>query len=260
MIPLVAEHVSLGYCDDNLIVHDVSLTLHAGEVVVMLGANGSGKTTLLRGLNGSLKLTAGRVSIMGHPVESLSAKQIARHIAVVPPSPPPSVPFNVLQVVMLGRYPHADLWARPSDDDMCLCERSLQQVDMWPHRDRPYGELSGGERQRVIIARALAEDAPILLMDEPNSHLDLPHQLMLYRLIRKLADEGRAVFMICHDVIIAPTFADRVAIMEGGRIVAIRRPIDIVTSDAYRSLTTERLTVGYRDSGAIELHMSNANQ
>ena len=151
---------------------------------------------------------------------AMAPREIARHIAVVPQDTPTDVPFTVRQMIMLGRYAHWDTWGQEIADDRCVIQRCLERMDITSLAGRLFSELSGGERQRVILARALAQQGTVLLLDEPTSHLDIAHQLEFYRMVRELATEGQAVLMVCHDIFVAPMFVDVAILMVDGNLLS----------------------------------------
>jgi iron complex transport system ATP-binding protein len=212
------------------VLNHVSLEVVPGQVTALFGPNGCGKSTLLRCMNGSLRPQTGRVLLDGQPIAGLMHRQIARRIAVVPQDTPADVPFTVEQMVSLGRYASWGLWDQESENDRRAVADSLARVGIGHLAGRFFNELSGGERQRVVIARALAQDGQVVLLDEPAAHLDIAHQLELYRLVQSLAAEGRAVLMVCHDLLIAPMFVDVAVLMAAGRIIASGSPRESLNS------------------------------
>jgi len=225
---LRAENLVFGYRDQPPVLCGVTLEIRPGRVTALFGPNGCGKSTLLRCLNGSLKPRSGRVLLGSRPVDALTASEIARRVAVVPQETPADVPFTVRQMVMLGRYAHLDLCGEESDEDRAIVDASLSSVNASDLGDRFFGQLSGGERQRVILARALAQRGEVLLLDEPASHLDISYQLELYRLVRGLASKGMAVLMVCHDILLAPLFADECVLMKAGSVTASGKAADVL--------------------------------
>ena len=215
---LRADQIGFAYRPGCPVLEDVSVEVQAGKVTALFGPNGCGKSTLLRCLNASLRPQKGRVMVDGRDAAGMTPRQLARQMAVVPQDTAIDVPFTASQMVMLGRYAHWGLWGQESPEDRRIVVESLTRAGVPDLADRPFAELSGGERQRVIIARALAQQGQVLLLDEPTSHLDISHQLDLYRLIRDLAAEGQAVLMVCHDIFLAPMFVNTAILMSGGRI------------------------------------------
>jgi len=226
---LRAEQVDFAYRPGRPVLKDVTVEVRAGKVTALFGPNGCGKSTLLRCLNASLRPQEGRIVVNGRDAIGLTPRQLARQVAVVPQDTPVDVPFTASQMVMLGRYAHWGLWGQESPEDRRMVAESLARAGAGDLADRFFAELSGGERQRVIIARALAQQGQVLLLDEPTSHLDISHQLDLYRLVRSLAHEGQAVLMVCHDIFLAPMFVDTAILMSSGRIHSTGPVAEVLT-------------------------------
>ena len=201
------------------IVRDASLTLNAGELVALVGPNGAGKTTLMRALAGLIPAD-GTIALDGRPLSSLKVRERARAIAYLPQGHVFHWPMSVASIVMLGRAPHADRFSAVTPDDRSAVERALAMTETEAFADRAVTTLSGGERARVALARALATQAPVLLADEPTAALDPRHQLTVMELLRQAARGGGAVLAIMHDLTLAARFADRIAVMDRGAIVA----------------------------------------
>ena len=214
---------------DFIALRDVSLSLASGEVLGLVGPNGSGKTTFIRAITGVVKPTAGTVRIGAVDVSSLSQRELARQMAVVPqdPSLPPA--FAALECVLMGRTPHLRLLQNESSHDLEAVRRAMVATDTWRFADRLFGELSGGERQRVIVARALAQETPILLLDEPTAHLDIGHQASVLRLVRDSArNDGKAVLAVVHDLTLAAQYCDRLVMLRGGSLAAEGSPTEVL--------------------------------
>ncbi len=206
----------------------VSLSVEAGEILAVLGPNGAGKTTLIKTISGVLEPISGTVRLPGGAVPDARAR--ARRVAVVPQGGYLPRAFTVRQTVLLGRTPHLGWLGRPDPADHAAVEAALAETELDGLQDRIVGELSGGEQQRVLLARALAQDAPLLLLDEPTAHLDLRHQSGILRLVRRLAREkGLAVLVVMHDLNQAARFADRVALLVDGEFVAAGLPSHVLT-------------------------------
>ncbi len=233
---LKIHNLSASY-HEHRVLHDVSFEVKNGEVLALIGPNGAGKSTIIRAASGVIAST-GNIRTNGDDFHSLTPIQRARYIAVVPQaiSLPPA--FTVWETVLMGRTPYLGFLGHASSLDEELARRSLERVNALSLIDRRVGELSGGEAQRVLLARALCQSTPILLLDEPTAHLDLQYQVSLLELIRELAHkENLAVLVALHDLNLAAHFADRVALLVGGHLKAIGSPREVLTSqlisDAY---------------------------
>lgn len=230
---LRVENISFGYYEGHPVLRGLSLEILPGQVTGLFGPNGCGKSTLLRCLNNSLCPQAGCVRYDGQRLDELSPRAIAGRIAVVPQETPAHAPFLVRQMVMLARFARWNCWGQESPEDHRAVQASLARVGALELADRHFDELSGGERQRVIIARALAQETRVLLLDEPASHLDIAHQLEVFRLARALAGEGYTVLMVCHDLVVAPMFVDVAVLLRAGAVFAegavsrVLRPVNL---------------------------------
>ena len=219
MTALVARSVAAGY-GIRAVLRDVDLTLEPGRLTALVGPNGAGKSTLLRALAGLIRPTAGAVTLDGVDVTTISRASLASRIAVVPQTFDTLFPFTVREIVALGRTARLGLFARPTPGDAAAVERAIAAQDLASLVDRRLDALSGGERQRVVLAMALAQEADVLLLDEPTAHLDPAHQVGTVRRAAALARErGLIVLAVLHDLNLA-TLADRAIVLDRGRIVA----------------------------------------
>lgn len=230
--PLLAlDRVSFAY-GDRRAVEGVSIALRPGRVLGLLGPNGSGKSTLLRLAAGLLRPDAGSVRLDGDDLAALDRRAIALRIAVVPQGAALPEGFTGWDVALAGRTPHLRPLAQPGRRDEAVARRALELTDALPLAHRRAGELSGGERQRLLLARALAQEPDALLLDEPTTHLDLPHQVALLALVRRFAvQEGLAVLGIFHDLNLAAEYCDELALLRGGRLVALGPPAEVLTAE-----------------------------
>jgi len=204
---------------DTPVVRGASVTLHAGALVALVGPNGAGKTTFIRALAGLLPAD-GEIMIGERQLGIMGTRERARAVAYLPQGHVFHWPMQAAAVVALGRHPHTDPFATPSPQDRAAVSRAMQRTATEAFADRRVTTLSGGERARIALARALATEAPVLLADEPTASLDPRHQLVVMELLRSAARDGGAVLAILHDLTLAARFADRVLVMDGGRIVA----------------------------------------
>jgi ABC-type cobalamin/Fe3+-siderophores transport system ATPase subunit len=228
---LQAESIRVRY-GDRPVLTDISFQVASGTILGVIGPNGAGKTTLVRALSGVIPLTAGRILAQGKDVAALSPVERARLIAVVPQarSLPPS--FTGWQMVLLGRTPHLNWLGHVSAKDERCVQQALERAQALDLAGRLLGELSGGEQQRLLLARALAQDAPILLLDEPTTHLDLQHQIGLLDKVSELArSEGLAVVVALHDLNLVSRYADQVALLVEGSLRAMGTPEEILQPD-----------------------------
>jgi iron complex transport system ATP-binding protein len=222
---------------DRQILHDIQLEVKSGEIVVLLGPNGAGKSTLIRSVSGVIPIRKGNIFVDQKDVTSLSTMERARHISVVPQavSIPPA--FNVWETVLLGRTPYLNFLGQTSAKDEAIARQALEQVDVLHLIEKRMNEISGGEQQRVLLARTLAQDTPILLMDEPTTHLDISHQVDLLKLITKQAREKNLTVLIAlHDLNLASMFADRIAIVQNGLLCVAGTPQETLTSKIINSV------------------------
>ena len=228
---ITADHISISY-SGHRVLNDVSFELRAGEIIALLGSNGAGKTTLVRALNRTGPLSAGEIAIEGKSIENFSRREIAKWIAVVAQENETKFPVTVLEFVLAGRFVHGGAFGWEEEEDVTLARRALQECDLADLAGRLMNELSGGERQRVVLARALATGAKVLLLDEPTANLDLAHQAMMFRLVRERCRErGASAIVITHDLNLAAEFATRILLLKEGRLFALGEPEDVLTAE-----------------------------
>ncbi|RAJ46902.1 iron complex transport system ATP-binding protein [Kitasatospora sp. SolWspMP-SS2h] len=208
---------------------DVDLAVRAGEILALLGPNGAGKSTLLSVLAGDQRPARGEVRIDGRPLAGYRPAELARRRALLPQTHEVSFPFPAVEVVRMGRAP----WAgrRTADQDERAVARAMAATDCAHLAERPFTALSGGERARVALARVLAQDTALLLLDEPTAALDLRHQELVLRVARERADAGHGVVVVLHDLTLAAAHADRIALLDAGRTVAVGPTAEILDAD-----------------------------
>ena len=221
--------VRYGECE---VLHDVSLTLKEGRIIVLLGANGAGKTTLIKALNGTLPVSSGAISLGGRPLADLSRREVGRNIGVVAQENETRFPVTVLEFVLSGRFVHGNAFGWESDEDIKFAQSALADCDLAWFETRLMNHLSGGERQRVVLARALATGAKVLLLDEPTANLDLAHQAMMFRLVReRCLQSNYSTIVITHDLNLASEFAHEIVMLDHGRIAASGSPREVLTAE-----------------------------
>ena len=239
---LKAHRVSYAV-DGKLLVNKVEVDLHPGGLLAVVGPNGAGKSTLCGILAGDLLPTEGEVEVCGHDVRKTKPAALARLRSMLSQHTPIRFPFTVREVVMMGRYPHVSRWRSPTEADFALADEAMRSTQVLHLADRVYPTLSGGEQRRVSLSRVLAQDAPVVLLDEPTNALDIAHQQLVMALCRRLADDGRAVLAVLHDLNLAGAYADRVMVMAEGRVVAIGAPQEVLCPDLLSEVFGQRVMV-----------------
>lgn len=232
---LEAREITAGYGAED-VVRSVRIALEGGEFVGLIGPNGCGKSTLLRVLSRTLTPRQGEVWLDGKALTQWTMQEIARRIAFVPQQEPAAFDFTVRDIVLMGRHPHKARLESLNAEDYALAARALADADILALADRPVTQLSGGEHRRVLLARALAQQTPLMLLDEPTAHLDITHQVELLTLVRRLSRErSLGALAALHDLSQAAEFCDRLALMRGGRLLAEGTPDAVLTPDNLRA-------------------------
>ncbi|MEE4805359.1 Fe(3+) dicitrate ABC transporter ATP-binding protein FecE [Pseudomonas alliivorans] len=227
---LQAQQLDIGY-GATRIVQDLSFSPPPGKVTALIGPNGCGKSTLLKAFARILTPQSGSLSLDGKAYRDLSARDLARKVAFLPQVLPIPEGVSVRQLVAYGRSPHNSLWGRLSGADQHSVEQALQRMELETLAHRPLSDLSGGQRQRAWLAMILAQDAAIVLLDEPTTYLDISHQVELLDLMRALSVEGKTVITVLHDINQACRYADHLAVMQAGRLVASGAPGDVLNAE-----------------------------
>ena len=229
--PLKATGIGFSY-GQRTILHDVDLEAATGEAVGIVGPNGSGKTTLLRIVGGSLTPGRGDVYVRGERLPSLRPRDRARLVAMVQQSPAVPPGFSALEVVLMGRNPYLGLLQWEGQRDLDVCQEVMELTETWEYAARPVSTLSGGELQRVFIARALAQQTPVLILDEPTSHLDISYQTAIMDMIERIRRKtGITVLAAMHDLSLAAQYCSRIVALHQGTIVASGEPSEVLTVD-----------------------------
>jgi len=229
---LEALGLSFAYRPGAPVLAGLDLAARPGRLRFRLGRNGSGKTTLLRCLLGRLAPSGGQIRLMGIPLSGRRPRERARLLAYVPQQPQSAFAFTVRELVLMGRHAHTGALGLAGPADLEAAERALEAAGLSRLAERTLEELSGGEAQCAMIARALAQEPRVLLLDEPASHLDLAHQVRVHRLLRELAAErGVALVCVSHDINLAARFADELCFLQGGRVAASGAPADVLRKE-----------------------------
>lgn len=264
MTTLTLENVHYRYPhSDRDALAGVSLTIGAGEFHAVLGPNGSGKTTLVRLALGAVVPDAGTALLDGRPAHGWPRNAMARVVGVVPQREDNLFPQRVRETVLLGRYPHLSAWGKERPEDEAAVDRALAACDVAPLADRWLWTLSGGEYQRVRIARALAQEPRLLVLDEPAISLDLRHEMALFELVRGLVDRGGlGVLMITHHVNLAARYADAILLLAAGRPAGVGAPNAVLTREAVERVFGWPVTIASQDGRPqmIPLRQSQESQ
>lgn len=247
------ENVGFSYDGKRNVLEDVSFQLDAGDILCLLGSNGTGKTTLLRCILGFHRPQRGSIRIDGIELTRVHKAQRARHMAYVPQSSSLAFPYTVKEVVLMGRVSHLRLGGRPRAADHRIADEALERLQIQNLANRRFPELSGGERQMVLVARALAQQAEVLIMDEPTSNLDYHNQVRILAAIKHLATQGIGILMTSHYPDHAFLACSKVALMGHGRILAVGDPDTVVTSESLTDLYDTPVVVARAESGALKI-------
>ena len=235
------------------VLQDVSFTAEKGQFLSVLGPNGAGKSTLFRCILGLLPGYSGRVLVNGYDRRELSVRETARQIAYIPQSSRCVFHYSVLDIVLMGRTNHAAPFRVPGKRDTQACLQALDKIGIGHLKDSCFHKLSGGEQQLVLIARALAQDAPILMLDEPTANLDFGNQLLVLQQAKKLAREGYTVIQTTHHPEQCYLFSDRILALKDGRVVADGKPADVLTGEMMKTLYNADVDVVslYKDAARV---------
>ena len=221
--------------EGNTLLNGVDLQADRGQLVGLIGPNGAGKTTLLRTISGILRYRQGSIHLEGSDLRSLSPKDAAATLALVPQIAPYTYGFTSMELVLMGRYPHLGRFQIEGREDDRIAREAMRLTETEQFADRTLDTLSGGERQRVFVARALAQQPRILLMDEPTANLDVLHQLKVLDLVRQLVDDGLTAVAAIHDLNMAARYCDKLVLLSGGQVLAEGSPSEVLTPETIES-------------------------
>ena len=242
--------------DGKILLHGVDLCASEGQLVGLIGPNGAGKSTLLRTISGALGHRDGVVRLEGTNIKSLSSREVATGLALVPQIAPYTHGFTAVELVLMGRYPHLGRFQIEGSKDEGIARDAMRLTETESFTDRTLDTLSGGERQRVFVARALAQQPRILLLDEPTSNLDVLHQLKVLDLVRELVDDGLTAVAAIHDLNLAARYCDRLVLLQDGRVLAEGPPVEVLTPETIETAFGVKSAV-YRDpvTGALAVSL-----
>ncbi|MBU2617904.1 MAG: ABC transporter ATP-binding protein, partial [Euryarchaeota archaeon] len=231
LVTLKIDNIACRY-ESTPVLEDIELSASGGDFIGVIGPNASGKSTLLRSISRVLRPHMGTVLLNEKDVYALPSKEVARNLAVVPQNSPISFAFTALEIVLMGRTPHLGRFEIESAKDLAIAKRAMELTNTWHLYERPITELSGGERQRVILARALAQEAKVLLLDEPTTHLDINHQIEILNLIKRLnKEEKMIVIAVFHDLNLAALYCDLLVLIHRRKIFSLGSPKKVLTAE-----------------------------
>lgn len=227
---LIADNVSVNI-GGRVIVQNCSFQVGRGEFVGIIGPNGAGKSTLLKGLRGILPLVSGQVSVFGHPIHGLGDKNAARLVAYMQQEINVGFGFTALEVVLTGRYSYLKWWQNETEHDRYIARKYMAFTGVEALADKPLNRVSGGERQRILLAKVLAQETPLIFLDEPTASLDLVYQEEIFRYCQEICQNGKSVLIVAHDIRLAAKFCSRLILLAEGKIAADGIPSDVITPE-----------------------------
>ncbi len=234
---LSLQNISFSYDDKTPTLRRIDIDVRSGEFLSIVGPNGSGKSTLLKCASRVLRPQEGVIMLDGSAIDRIARPDIARKIGVVPQEAVMLFPFTALEIVLMGRSPYRQGLGFETEKDFEVADAMMSLTDVQHLKHKPITALSGGERQRVYIARALAQRPKILLLDEPNAHLDIAHQVEIFTILKRLNEsEGLTVVSVSHDLNLAAMFSDRIAMFQRGSLYAVGTPQEVLTADSIQEV------------------------
>ena len=258
-LALVAEKLTVLF-GQHRVLKDITLTIGMGEFVGIIGPNGAGKSTLLRSLGGLERLASGQVFIQGEPLAGMSAKKAARQIAFMQQEVNVGFGFTALELVLAGRYPHLQWWQNESDEDRRIAKHYMAFTGVAALAERPVNQVSGGERQRIMLAKVLAQETPIVFLDEPTASLDLTYQEEIFRYCRIMCEkQNKTTLIIAHDIRLAAKFCSRLVLLAGGNIIADGAPETVITEgNLAKAYGLHAAVFTNRVTGNLDIHTYEA--
>ncbi len=231
MYALEVKNLSFSYNEDKVL-EDINFKVEDGEFISVIGPNGSGKSTLLKLINNLYKPKSGNVLIYDKDVSGYKAKDLAKRIAMVPQDTNIEYEFPVEDIVLMGRHPYISRFQKEDDEDYAIVNEALKLTNTSYLKGRNINRISGGERQRVLIAKAIAQNPDLILLDEPTSHLDINYQMEIFKLLKKLNENKKTtIILVVHDINLASRYSDRVILLKGGKVLGIGKPSEVINND-----------------------------
>lgn len=250
---LELKNLCLGY-GAKTIIKNVNAKISQGELVGIIGCNGAGKSTFLKSLRGLLPLQSGQVLYYGKDLHSYTDREMALQVAYLQQQVSLSFGYSCLEVVLTGRYPHKKWWQEENGKDKELALACLEYTGTLDLADRPFNELSGGQKQRVLVAKILAQQTPIVFLDEPTTGLDIVYQEEIYRFAKSLAEAGKTVLMVVHELNLAAKYCTRLMLIGESRIIADGKPSQVLTESNLRRSYHSSLSISYnKETGNVEI-------
>ena len=262
---LSVNHLSIGY-GSRCVISDASFTIGKGELVGIIGCNGAGKSTLLKTIRGMLPKQSGEVLFFDKPMEEYTDRDLAREVAYLQQQVELTFDYTVRDMVMAGRYPYKKWWQQQGDEDDRIIEACMKYTDVLDMAERPIRALSGGQRQRVLLAKVLAQQTPVLFLDEPAAGLDLFYQEQIFRFCRELSARGKTVVMVVHELNLADRYCSRLMLLKQGNVLADAAPQQVLTDEllsaGYGTAIHARrnLETGHADIYTEELPLTSAKR
>ena len=252
------KNLTTGY-DHKAIVQDINAEFYEGELVGIIGANGAGKSTFLKTLRGLLPRLGGTITIMGKAVQDMHEKEFATKVAYLQQNVEVSFGYTGKDIALAGRYPYMNWWQKENPEDIELALDCLKYTGTLELADQPVNQVSGGQRQRIFLAKILAQQTPILFLDEPTTGLDMVYQEEIFRFSKELADKGKTILAVIHELNYAAEYCSRILLVGKGKILADGTPSEVLTSELLSEAYNAQVQVVHNDAtGAIEIHTTTA--
>ena len=224
------QNLTIGY-EDKIIISGINADIHTGELVGIIGRNGAGKSTLLKTIRGLLPAKAGKVLYFGQPLDSYGEKELARRVAYLQQNVETGFGYTGLDIVLTGRYPYMKWWESETDEDKSLARDCMSYTGTLDLAERPVTEVSGGQKQRILLAKVLAQQTPVLFLDEPTTGLDMVYREEIFRFARELANMGKTILMVIHELDLAAAYCSRSFLLGEGKLLADGCPDEVFTEE-----------------------------